>query len=895
MKLFLTVLAVVAIVPYAGATDYFVAKTGSDSNNCTAAQSQSTPKLTITSAAACTSGTVPDTIFVGAGTYAESLTTLKSFTRVEAIANDLVTIRPSPGTARVVHITGETNVTIWNLDLDGSNGGSGYNITSDNIKLDVGSHNFTVGGTKLGSTYRCRVRMGFNMGVSIQGVSNNATVTGCEIVNNGLLIDSPFAHGIYMQKGDGHVISYNWIHGNACNGMQIYSASSPGATNAHVHHNIFADNARVGTCGTQLVAGSTGHIIERNEFYNDVETGNTTGLLVNFLSPANTIIRNNTFYNAGINRCIRLEPSASSITIQNNILLSCGTAISDAGTGTVTTTNLTSGTPSAVFVSVTPGAYDLSLKTGSAAINNGTNVGSAFCGSSPDQGAFERPEITAASINGNTLDVTVCSISPPILPLGTWTPACTGTGCGTPSTGSVSVTGGGLVRIAVNGIGGGACAVGQTWTISASGSNTDSALVGNQFNQTVKSETNFAVNSSACTGSGGSSFPSGAVALYEFENNINDSSGNGNHAVGSANISYAAAKHNQGLQLTANADSYVDTGLLNGHNPSTTHLVVAFGIRISTLNDRRVVAGVTIGTNQRFYIRIDSDNIWGFATQSVISPVNTEFPVVTGDTHVCVKFNPTTDTATLYINGMAGAIAGASVQSYTSYTFPSTLIFGNPTSFGTVLSGNDIIDQALIYTTDVSCTDIYNAWEPSTSSPTVDQVAHRWQAVYLVGGSPATIGADNSTVNVIKGGAVAVIAQMDCTGGDCGSIQPRFRYNINGGAFNNVVPDFPTADGISYWGSDTSPVLNGGIAGGPLVAGLTHTDGIHLLTSAAIPTIAMADNTSYTLGGIFRTGAAIGDTVCFKIYDQNGQPLASYTPSAGSCVTVIHPQAAGGY
>ena len=53
-----------------GAT-YYVATTGSDSNSCNSAQSQSTPKLTINAGAGCLAA--GDTLIVKAGTYDEVL------------------------------------------------------------------------------------------------------------------------------------------------------------------------------------------------------------------------------------------------------------------------------------------------------------------------------------------------------------------------------------------------------------------------------------------------------------------------------------------------------------------------------------------------------------------------------------------------------------------------------------------------------------------------------------------------------------------------------------------------------------------------------------------------------------------------------------------------------
>src|SRR5438132_6053065 len=69
-KLLLVMLFTMFPVLAHGAT-YYVAKTGSDSNSCTSAQSQSTPKLTINAGIGCLSA--GDTLIVKAGTYNETL------------------------------------------------------------------------------------------------------------------------------------------------------------------------------------------------------------------------------------------------------------------------------------------------------------------------------------------------------------------------------------------------------------------------------------------------------------------------------------------------------------------------------------------------------------------------------------------------------------------------------------------------------------------------------------------------------------------------------------------------------------------------------------------------------------------------------------------------------
>src|SRR5713101_8436952 len=69
-KLLLVIFFTIVPVLAHGAT-YYVAKTGSDSNSCGSAQSQSTPKLTINAGAGCLSA--GDTLIVRSGVYAEVL------------------------------------------------------------------------------------------------------------------------------------------------------------------------------------------------------------------------------------------------------------------------------------------------------------------------------------------------------------------------------------------------------------------------------------------------------------------------------------------------------------------------------------------------------------------------------------------------------------------------------------------------------------------------------------------------------------------------------------------------------------------------------------------------------------------------------------------------------
>lgn len=851
-----------------------------------------------TLAAALAAEAANDTIYLRAGTYAEHIdNTITSgtgpdwsnTTKLIGWPGETVTLRPTTAASFgcVVYLANDRHhVEFHNIVFDAE-------LCTAGAGIRLGSSNNPTPRPDYIRFKQVTAQNSINSGFLV--ASDHLEIVESIIQNNG---DSSLDHGIYWSAGSGARIQRNHLLNNSGTGTQFYNSGAPIPTGG-----IFEENFCKGNGGVCLAMGGSNETVRRNIMIANSSNSRIIQLTTGSQPVGGSLVSHNVLYRAGTASGQGfLKTRTGSITLANNIIIGFTTAVSDSTGGTTSIDNLTSGTATDLWTD--PASDDFTLKAGSAAINGGTDIGGAFCGSAPDQGAFEAPVLTSASINGNTLDATVCNIAPPIQPLGTWTPGCTGTGCGTPVTsGTPSITGGGLVRITVSGITGGACASGQTWTIGASGNNKDSALIGNQFNQPLHTVSGFAVDSSACTGSGGGGPPAAQNAEYNFENNLNDDSGNANHAVGSANISYAASRDGNGVQFTNGVESYVDTGLLSGHNPSTTHLVVAFGIRISAseLSKRRQIAGVALGDNQRFYIRRDSDNIWDFATQSVVSPVNTEFPVVAGDTHVCVKFNPTTDTATLYINGDAGTISGASVQSYTSYTFPSAFRFGLPSAdFSVTQSPPDIIDQAYIYTTDVSCADIYAAWQPPIQNPVVVQAGHQWQGVYLAGGIAENRGAASEQRTIVKGGAAALVVQLECTGGDCGFISPRFHYNVNGGDFNNVIPATPTADGVSMWGADAHAQLNVGPADGPIGSTPgTHSDGIWILSASTIPTFNMGNNTSYTIGATFKVDMPMPDPnnpprVCIKVFDQSGNPLSSYTPSEGACLTQKNATASGG-
>ena len=119
-------------------TAYYVGKTGSDSNNCTQARSQSTPKLTINVGLSCLAS--GDTLDIGAGTYDERLydpaipngSSFTAPTTIRARAGETVIIKPTYVLDYVLYLSSSVNkqfIVFNNIIWDGTNTvtGSGPN------------------------------------------------------------------------------------------------------------------------------------------------------------------------------------------------------------------------------------------------------------------------------------------------------------------------------------------------------------------------------------------------------------------------------------------------------------------------------------------------------------------------------------------------------------------------------------------------------------------------------------------------------------------------------------------------------------------------------------------------------------------------------------------------
>jgi Right handed beta helix region len=349
-----------------GAT-YYVAKTGSDSNSCANAQSQSTPKLTINAGAACLSG--GDTLIVKAGSYTESLinnlpsgtagspTVLKS-----EVNHGAVMFTDATGTANwcTICLQNKSYITIDGMVLDGSHTDHAAHVyiygTSDHIVVQNNEIRF--GNGHCNSTDN---PMGIATGPATP-MSSFIVVRNNDIHHISINVPGGcafYGYGMYFYPTDS-LVEGNDIHDNASYGIHNYNGASLSYALRNVYrNNKIHDNGFIaGQAGILYASGGSD-----NQFYNNIVYNNATfGVQVSGfgVTASNNTLYNNTFYGNGL-ECIRLGSSSGggpvNTTIRNNICYGNGTddvvtAASDT-TGTVSDHNLLGTNPLFVNASLT--------------------------------------------------------------------------------------------------------------------------------------------------------------------------------------------------------------------------------------------------------------------------------------------------------------------------------------------------------------------------------------------------------------------------------------------------------------------------------------------------------------------------------------------------------------
>jgi Right handed beta helix region len=392
-RLLLAILVLMTPILGEGAT-YYVAKTGSDSNACTGAQSASTPKLTIKAGLACLKG--GDTLIIKAGTYKEGIpiktipsgTSNSSHTIIRAATGETVVINGVANNAGVMLIYSRSFITFDGIIFDGSSVPGhvvyiGRGSTSDPASTYIKMQNCTV----RNSRYNSGILAGHNQK---DGVSCKLSFIKTSAYGNG---NDSQDHGIYIVCRDVTVDGGSY-YDNSGHGVHVFAQSQSGATNNALIKGVRAYGN--GSYGIGLYSGSN-LMAYNNLIYGNAISTSSGGIAVRY-GATGAKVYNNTVYN---NRGVGIRVTENPATIKNNIIYqNSSTPISDTASPPSAVSNNLTTNPS--FVNAA--ASNFSLSGSSPAINKGLVVSVVthdFVGTLRPQGTTH--DIGAYEYKGSTL------------------------------------------------------------------------------------------------------------------------------------------------------------------------------------------------------------------------------------------------------------------------------------------------------------------------------------------------------------------------------------------------------------------------------------------------------------------------------------------------------------
>ncbi len=354
-------------------------------------------------------------------------------------------------TSPYVTINGKNSDGTGSLILDGANS----NVSADQAILTAGNTtNLTIKNIELrNSAESCMVSIGSN------SLIENNYIHDCGTVNSYLW------HGIYY-AGTGTIVRNNTFVNIAGYGIHCYSGSSDCTSSQILNNKLFS----VGTASDAQSGGILSDGPDNIIRYNVVRcTGTSTDFGIHLYPNATrNLVDHNSVTNCGTG--INMAATTTNHSVRNNIFYSNGTNVNNASTGSTLTTNQTT---NPTWTNAT--TADLTLASGSSAIDTCTNIGLSFNGSAPDCGAFETFTGTGGTVTGNTLDAQ--------FGMNSRTPLVPGTTGFSVNNGrtvtGVALVGSSIARLTFDGA---VCTGVQSWTWSYSGGTaTDTAEVGSSL------------------------------------------------------------------------------------------------------------------------------------------------------------------------------------------------------------------------------------------------------------------------------------------------------------------------------------------------------------------------------------------------------------------------------
>lgn len=912
VAIIVAVLLLVMPIP-AKSTTYYVSTTGSNSND---GLSEDSAKKTI---AHCVDLMVAgDTCYVMNGTYNEGLIL---FTRSGTQAAPIKLLN-YPGAAPKIVFTNPNAPANSNTNMMLVQHASGINVAMGWITIEGFEITNGHDGIKYYSLHDSIIRRNWihdNHFMGIIGAGARLLIDRNIIEHNGNfylcahpeLTDFDMCnqhHGIYA-NGSFYTITNNLIYDNLGYGIQQNGSSSSvfnstkmagpeyaGADNWIISYNTISyNNYRAGTVVWGSATKNTR--IENNIFYQNAQEV-SGGQAVTFcgcgstpLATSGVVIKNNHAYATSPGGTGFISGNATegvAYTQSGNVVNVSAPAFVDAG----------SSVPASPDFRLTARApVNIALATEFA--NNGI------------VGAFQPPASpTVASITANKITVNLpMSAAVPVQNLSTAgvSFSCTSNVCpGSPAVSSVSRVPGtdSQIEITLSGITGNAC-LSHADPVTISYSSSTGTWTGNDnigpypgLNQKILSFTSISVTNQ-CTGSGPPSGTSSHI-VYLMENGsgttVSDTSGNAIHATTSG--TWVSGKTGFGIKVTGGTTQQTTIPYGSGIDPTSQSMtwVVPVFVATGTTAASNFIFGTETGTDQRGYIAATLGT-WKVGRKNIntISAGASNLAVTEGWNHLCVRWDATTDTVTLYKDGVAGT--GGATGSYTSYTLATNFeapILG--TGFPTTVT-ETIYDDVQIFTSLQDCATLYAAWNapPPPATGTLTQAAIRFGGVVLdTAGSPIVLGSLSHGISVPKRGGAVILFEIKCNPGtDCDQTAFKFVYTKNGATTWQQVPNTETADGTWMWGVSTEAHLNNNLRSTSLTGACTMQTGVTLMTADQVPSLALAQNTCTVLAYIVRVDGVAGvDYFDYKLITQSGLDLPGGYDEVAR-IRVVNPMASG--
>lgn len=908
------------------ATTYYVSTTGNNSND---GLSTATPWRTI--GHAVDTMLAGDATFVRGGTYSTE-STIRFRRTGTAVAP--IQLLNYPGESPVIdYVNQQVGDTVTILHASGQNVAVGY-ITIEGFEIKNGYD-----GIKFYNMHDSIIRHNWihdNLNQGILGIgghhnlfdrnriNHNGNFVGCaagDLDSSGSTVCNK-THGMYMH-GDSYIVTDNLIYDNLAVGIQQNGSSSSSYTTARHPSPAFAG------ANNWIIAGNT-------TAYHQYGPGILIwgGQSDNIRIENNICYENQTESGSSSGQCIHFTGAggATGITIQNNHAYASGSGGQNFISGSCCSEGVQY-TQSGNVVNVSPPAF---VDGGNNALPASPNfrltasspVNIALANEFPNTpenvvGAFKTLSTPTGSIKGRTITLTYAGIHTMDIPDATGLSVnCTGSACpGSPTVLSVTRREGtdSLVDVTIDGIAGDACvAANQTWTLTLNGSTTtwtggDDIGAYPGLSQNVFGFTNLAIANN-CDGTGPTPPPAGAEIDYPMDDGtgttVSDVAGTAQNGTIVGGGTWGVGHTGSGVVLTEQSSQAITVpwgvtgGAINPISQSFTITLAVF-LDASKVGLSRTVWGAPLGSSQRLYVSM-AGGTWRIGIQTSNDATASDLPVVAGWNYLILQLDKDTPgsgtgTATLCVNGQCSTSPGAQ-KTYTSYVLDGDLEIGKLPAH-TNGPGGTFDDFQLYLNATVSPADLWAAFNqaPPPTTGTFSQDAVQFEAPYLtgVGASPTVLVSPSNVRTVVRGGGVAMAAQVRCAPGTaCEETAYRWTYRKVGSPLLDTdpwpqIPNMENQDGIWMWGQSTNSFLNNGVPTTRLTGTCTMTDGVTLLTASQQPSFTLPADGCTVIRALVRLSDSASGCVDIRIEKEGGVPFAgAYTYGR---IDIIPPQASGGF